>query len=326
MSASESTTEQLSQNQPMHALRAHERGGPEQLVYEVAPRPPIGLGDALVRVHAASFTPTEMAWPPTWEDRAGRDRRPVIPAHEVAGTVVELGFGTSGVEIGAAVYALTDWYRDGAAAEYIAVEVRDLAPMPKTLSFVEAATVPLSGLTAWQALFDHGALSAGQTVLIHGAGGGVGVFAVQLAHAAGARVVATGRAWSRQLVTDLGADEFIDLDEQPFDSVVGDVDLGLDLIGGDILQRTWAVIRPGGALVSVVADPVTTRPESHSGRSVYFVVTPDRAELVELAQRIEAGALRPIVGSVTQLADGRAAFEEKRGGGVPGKIALKVTD
>ena len=326
MSASESTTEQLSQNQPMHALRAHERGGPEQLVYEVAPRPPIGLGDALVRVHAASFTPTEMAWPPTWEDRAGRDRRPVIPAHEVAGTVVELGFGTSGVEIGAAVYALTDWYRDGAAAEYIAVEVRDLAPMPKTLSFVEAATVPLSGLTAWQALFDHGALSAGQTVLIHGAGGGVGVFAVQLAHTAGARVVATGRAWSRQLVTDLGADEFIDLDEQPFDSVVGDVDLGLDLIGGDILQRTWAVIRPGGALVSVVADPVTTRPESHSGRSVYFVVTPDRAELVELAQRIEAGALRPIVGSVTQLADGRAAFEEKRGGGVPGKIALKVTD
>lgn len=326
MSVSESTAEQLSQNQPMHALRAHERGGPDQLVYELAPRPPIGLGDALVRVHAASFTPTEMAWPPTWEDRAGRDRRPIIPAHEVAGTVVALGFGTTGVEIGAPVYALTDWYRDGAAAEYIAVEVRNLAPMPKTLSFVEAATVPLAGLTAWQALFDHGALSAGQTVLVHGAGGGVGVFAVQLAHAAGARVVATGRAWSRQLVTELGADEFFDLEQQPFESVINAVDLALDLVGGDILTRTWAVIKPEGALVSVVADPATTQPETHHGRSVYFVVTPDRAELVALAQRIEAGVLRPIVGHVAPLAEGRAAFAAKRSGGVPGKIALKVTD
>ena len=326
MSASESTTEQISHQQPMHALRAHERGGPEQLVYELAPRPTIGLGDALVRVHAASFTPTEMAWPSTWEDRAGRDRRPIIPAHEVAGTVVELGFGTMGVEVGAAIYALTDWYRDGAAAEYMAVEVRNLAPMPRTLSFVEAATVPLAGLTAWQALFDHGALSAGQTVLIHGAGGGVGVYAVQLAHGAGARVVATGRAWSRQLVTELGADEFIDLDQQPFESAVDAVNLALDLIGGDILRRTWAVVRPDGALVSVVADPATASPEPHRARSVYFVVTPDRAELVELAQRIEAGVLRPIVGGVAPLAEGRAAFEAKRSGGVAGKMALKVTD
>lgn len=326
MRVSESTAEQLSQNQPMHALRAHERGGPDQLVYELAPRPPIGLGDALVRVHAASFTPTEMAWPPTWEDRAGRDRRPIIPAHEVAGTVVALGFGTTGVEVGAPVYALTDWYRDGAAAEYIAIEVRDLAPMPATLSFVEAATVPLAGLTAWQALFDHGALAAGQTVLIHGASGGVGVFAVQLAHVAGARVVATGRAWSRQLVTELGADEFIDLEQQPFESVVNAVDLALDFVGGDILKRTWAVIKPDGALVSVVADPAITRPETHHGRSVYFVVTPDRAELVALAQRIEAGVLRPIVGRVAPLAEGRAAFAAKHSGGVPGKIALKVTD
>ena len=326
MSVSESTTEQLSQNQAMHALRAHERGGPDQLVYELAPRPPIGLGDALVRVHAASFTPTEMAWPPTWEDRAGRDRRPIIPAHEVAGTVVALGFGTTGVAVGAAVYALTDWYRDGAAAEYIAVEVRDLALMPTTLSFVEAATVPLAGLTAWQALFDHGALSAGQTVLIHGAGGGVGVFAVQLAHAAGARVVATGRAWSRQLVTELGADEFIDLNGRPFESVVSAVDLAVDLVGGNILKRTWAVVKMGGVLVSAVADPAITQPETHHGHSVYFVVTPDRAELVALAQRIEAGELRPIVGGVTPLAEGRAAFEAKLSGGVPGKMALRVAN
>jgi NADPH:quinone reductase-like Zn-dependent oxidoreductase len=326
MSVSESTEAQLSAGRTMHALRLHERGGPEQLVYETAPLPPVGIGDALVRVHAASFTPTELSWPPTWEDRAGRDRRPVIPAHEVAGTVAALGYGTTGLAVGAAVYGLTDWYRDGAAAEYIAVEVRDLAPMPASLSFVEAAVVPLAGLTAWQALFDHGALSAGQTALIHGAGGGVGTFAVQLAHAAGARVVATGREWARQLVTELGADEFIDLEQKQFEDVVGAVDVALDLVGGDILRRSWAVIKPGGVLVSVVEDPAAAPQAPPKARSVLFVVVPDRAELVELARRIEAGALRPIVGAVAPLAEGRAAFETKRTSGVPGKVALKVTD
>jgi NADPH:quinone reductase-like Zn-dependent oxidoreductase len=253
----------------------------------------------------------------------------VIPAHEVAGTVTALGYGTTGVTVGAAVYGLTDWYRDGAAADYIAVEVRDLAPMPASLSFVEAATVPLAGLTAWQALFDHGALTAGQTVLIHGAGGGVGTFAVQLAHAAGARVVATGREWSRSLVTELGADAFIDLDHQPFEAAAGAVDLVLDLVGGDILQRSWAVVKSGGALVSAVQDPAATAATAATprrARSVFFVVVPDRAELVALARQIEAGALRPIVGAVVPLADGRAAFETKRKGGVPGKVALVVTD
>lgn len=326
MPVSESTSEQLSGGQTMYALRARERGGPEQLVYERAPQPPIGIGDALVRVHAASFTPTEMAWPPTWEDRAGRDRRPTIPAHEVAGTVAALGYGTTGLEVGASVYALTDWYRDGAAAEYIAVEVRDLAPMPTTLSFVEAATVPLAGLTAWQALFDYGALSTGQTVLIHGAGGGVGIFAIQLAHSAGARVIATGRKWARPLVTELGADEFIDLEQQPFEEAAGAVDLALDLVGGDILKRTWGVIRPGGALVSVVADPVVLAPEPLQARGAFFIVTPNRDQLIELARRIDSGALRPIVGAVRPLPDGRAAFEAKLNGGIPGKLALAVLE
>src|SRR5919108_666984 len=144
--------------------------------------------------------------------RAGRDRRPSIPAHEVSGVVEALGYGTIGVAVGQAVYGLTDWYRDGAAAEYVAVEARNLAPKPATLSHVEAAAVPLAGLTAWQALFDHGGLVAGQSVLIHGAGGGVGVFAVQLARAAGARVIATGRAWARELVGELGAEHFVDLE------------------------------------------------------------------------------------------------------------------
>lgn len=157
----------------MRALRTHQRGGPERLVYEDAPIPHVGVGDALVRVHAAAITPAELTWEGTWVDRAGRDRRPTIPAHEVSGVVAALGNGTTGISVGQAVYGLTDWYRDGAAAEYVAVEARNLAPKPASLGHVEAAAVPLPGLTAWQALFVHGRLAADQTVLVHGAGGGV---------------------------------------------------------------------------------------------------------------------------------------------------------
>lgn len=177
----------------MRALRLHERGGPEQLRYEQAPTPFVGIGDVLIRVHAASFTPTELNWPETWLDRAGRERLPTIPAHEVSGEVVALGNGTSGASVGEEVYAITDWYRDGGAAEYVAVEARNVASKPAGIDHGAAATVPLAGLTAWEGLFRHGSLQAGQTVLIHGAGGGVCTFAVELAAAAGAKVVASGR-------------------------------------------------------------------------------------------------------------------------------------
>lgn len=326
MSASESVAVQLATQPRMHALRLHERGGPEQLVYEEAPVPPVGVGDALVRVRAASITPTELGWPPTWEDHAGRDRRPVIPAHEVAGTVTTLGYGTTGVEVGSAVYALTDWYRDGAAAEYLAVEARDLAPLPATLSFEQAAAVPLAGLTAWQALFDHGQLAAGQTALLLGAGGGVGTFAMQLAHGAGARVVAVGRAWARQVTRELGADVFVDVDREALEEAAGTADLVLDLVGGELLQRVWSAVKPGGTLVSAVEDPRGSGRPRPEARSVFFVVVPDRAELVALARQIEAGALRPIIGRVVPLAEGRAAFEAKRTPGVPGKIVLAVSE
>jgi NADPH:quinone reductase-like Zn-dependent oxidoreductase len=311
----------------MWALRLHERGGPEQLAYEQAPSPYVGIGDALVRVHAASFTPTELSWPSTWVDHAGRDRRPSIPAHEVSGVIEALGYGTSGVAVGQAVYGLTDWYRDGAAAEYVAVEARNLAPKPATLSHVEAAAVPLAGLTAWQALFDHGGLAAGQTALIHGAGGGVGVFAVQLARAAGAAVIGTGRAWARELVGELGAERFVDLEGERFEAVVGPVDLVFDLVGGDVLERSWSVLKPGGVLVSVVQDPgASALARRADARGIFFVVEADRAELVELARRIDAGQLRPIVGDVLPLARGRDAFQRKHGRGSPGKTVLQVDE
>src|SRR5439155_10343332 len=260
----------------MHALRLHEQAGPAGLTYEEAPVPQLGIGDVLVRVHAASFTPTELTWPSTWVDRLGHDRRPVIPGHEASGTVEALGDGTMGFAVGAAVYGLTDWYRDGALAEYVAVEARNLAPKPVSLDHVQAAALPLAGLTAWQALFDLGGLSAGQRVLIHGAGGGVGSLAVQLARDANANVVATGRSWARDLATELGADRFVDVDRERFEDVAGPVDVVVDLVGGDVLERSWSTVAPGGVVVSAMDDPEATRPGATDARGVYFVVEPVR--------------------------------------------------
>jgi NADPH:quinone reductase-like Zn-dependent oxidoreductase len=316
---------QVDVDRPMQALRAHRRGGPEELVYEQAPRPPLGIGDALVRVHAASFTPTELGWPSTWTDRLGRERTPVIPAHEVAGEVVALGFGTSGVEVGQQVFGLTDWYRDGAAAEYVAVEARNLAPKPATIDHVQAAAVPLAGLTAWQALFDHGRLQAGQAVLVHGAAGGVGTVAVQLANAAGAQVIATGRAPDRELLTELGAAQVVDVERQRFEEAADQVDLVLDLVGGELPGRSWPLVRPGGTLVTVVGG-TAVGPPRQDARWVFFVVEADRTELAELGRRIDAGQLRPVVGGVLPLAEGRQAFEAKQHGGVPGKVVLRVAE
>jgi NADPH:quinone reductase-like Zn-dependent oxidoreductase len=308
----------------MHALRAHARGGAEALVYETAPMPSLTIGDVLVRVHAASFTPTELSWPSTWIDRSGHDRAPIVPGHEVSGVVSALGYGATGFAVGDAVYGLTDWYRDGAAAEYVAVSARNLARKPATLAHADAAATTLSGLTAWQALFEHGHLAAGQTVLIHGAAGGVGTYAVQLARAAGARVVATGRAWARDLVTGLGADVFVDVEGERFEEAAPRVDIVLDVIGGEVLERSLAVLKPGGTVVSGVPLPSDLPKAYGDRRAMFFVVEPDRVQLDELARRIDAGQLRPIVGATVDLKDGPAAFAQKQRGGRPGKTILRV--
>jgi NADPH:quinone reductase-like Zn-dependent oxidoreductase len=309
----------------MNALRIHEEGGPEGLSYEEAPMPEPGTGDVLVRVHGASFTPTELTWSSTWVDRLGHDRRPVIPGHEVSGTVEALGWGTTGFAVGDAVYGLTDWYRDGALAEYVAVEARNLARKPASLDHVQAAAFPMPGLTAWQALFTHGGLSRGQRVLIHGAGGGVGSMAVQLARGIGAHVVATGRGSARDLAIELGAERFVDLDRERFEEVVEKVDLVVDLVGGEILERSGTVVRDGGIVVSAVEDPRTRLDRADHVRGVYFVVEPARSELEELARRADEGELRPVVGEVFELPDGPKAFEVKQaGGGVAGKVVFRI--
>ncbi|MFB7715736.1 NADP-dependent oxidoreductase [Streptomyces sp. NPDC056105] len=305
----------------MRAITVQDRdAGVGGLTLTELPHPHAAENDVIVRVHAAGFTPGELTWPGTWTDRAGRDRTPSVPGHELSGVVTELGYGTTGLTIGQRVFGLADWSRDGSLAEYTAVEARNLAPLPADVDHVTAAALPISGLTAWQALFDHGRLTTGQTVLVHGAAGGVGSLAVQLAREAGARVIGTGRAADRETVLALGADVFVDLQAERLEDI-GDVDLVFDVIGGDILDRSTALVRAGGTLVTI-AEPVTVQPAD--GRAVFFVVEPDRARLADLAGRVRDGRLKPIVGVVRPLAEAADAFvPQKR---VPGKTIIRVNE
>lgn len=305
----------------MQAITVQDRdAGVSGLVLSELPHPHAAENDVIVEVHAAGFTPGELDWPGTWTDRSGRDRTPSVPGHEVSGVVTELGYGTTGLTIGQRVFGLTDWTRNGSLAQYTAVEARNLAPLPADVDHVTAAALPISGLTAWQALFDHAHLTTGQSVLIHGAAGGVGSIAVQLAREAGARVTATGRAADRDTALGLGADAFVDLQAEKLEDI-GEVDVVLDVIGGEILERSTALIRPGGTLVTI-AEPVTVHPRD--GRAIFFVVEPDRTRLADLAQRLRDGRLKPIVGAVRPLSAAAAAFTPNKR--TPGKTIIRVTE
>jgi NADPH:quinone reductase-like Zn-dependent oxidoreductase len=271
-----------------------------------APRP--AINDVIVEVHASGFVPTELSWPSTWTDRVGRDRTPSIPGHELAGIVTELGYGTTGLTVGQRVFGLTDWTRDGTLAEYAAVEARNLAPLPGDVPFTVGASVPISGLTAWQGLFVHGRLQPGQTVLAHGAAGAVGAVVTQLAREAGAYVIGTGRAADRTTALDFGAHEFLDLDDDRLEDA-GAVDLVFDVIGGSIQQRSAALIRPGGTLVTVVGPP-EARPVD--GLAIDFVVESDRGQLEALIQRVRDGRLRMHIGEVASLDDALGALAPTR--------------
>src|SRR5438876_3204151 len=237
----------------MKAIRIHGRGGPDHLVYEDAPQPHPGPGEVLVRIHATGVIATELQWDETYQTATGSPRTLPIPGRDLSGVVEEIGQGVTTFAPGAEVYAMLDYGRDGAEADYTIALPGELAPKPRTLDYMQAAAVPLSALTAWQGLFEHASLVAGQTVLSHGGAGGVGVFAVQLARLAGAHVIATASARNRDFLHELGADEFIDYTATRFEDVVHDVDFVFDLVGGDTLQRSWQVIKRGGTLVSVVS-------------------------------------------------------------------------
>ncbi len=305
----------------MKAIRIHEPTGISGLVFEEVPDAKPMACDVLVKVVACGITHNELDYP-IWTCRAGHQRTSIIPGAEVSGVVAALGPGTAGIAVGDEVFGLTDQWRDGTAAEYVAVEARNMAPKPQTVDHVHAAAVPRAGLTAWQALFDHGKLAKGQTVVIHGAGGAVGSTAVQLARWTGAEVIGTGRSHSRPLVMELGADRFVALDADRLEDVASQADLVFDTIGGEVLARSPALLRPGGTLVSVraAAPPPSTRDDI---RTVIFIQESSRAQLIELARLVDEGYLRPQVGAVYPLAQAAEAYSAKAAGGIPGRIVLQ---
>ena len=305
----------------MKAIRAHESTGISGLVFEDVPDATPMFCEVLVKVAACGITHNELDWP-IWTCRAGHRRPEIIPGHEVSGVVAALGFGTAGIAVGDEVFGLTDQLRDGAAAEYVAVEARNVARKPRTVDHVHSAALPRAGLTAWQGLFDHGKLSKGQTVIIHGAGGAVGSTAVQLARWAGAEVIGTGRSHSRSLVRELGVDRFIALDTDRLEDAAGQADLVFDTIGGEVLTRSPGLLKPGGTLVTIKADaqPSATRDDI---RTIVFIQESNRAQLTELARLVDEGHLLPQVGPVYPLAQAAEAYSAKAAGGIAGRIVLQ---
>ena len=306
----------------MKAIRLHARGGPEAFVYEEAPQPRPGEGEVLVRVHAAAVTPTELGWVPTWTIPTGEPRRfPIILGHEFSGEVAAVGDGVTDVAVGNPVYGLNDWFGDGALAEYCVARVAEVAPKPRSVDHLAAAVTPISALTAWQGLIERAHLAAGDRVLVHGAAGGVGVFAVQLARWRGATVIGTASAHNAAFVRSLGADEVIDYRAVRFEDVARGIDVVLDTVGGETLDRSWGVLKPGGRLVTIAAS-VEGSPDPRT-REAFFIVRPDRGQLDEITRLIDAAQLRPVVDRVFHLARARQAYEHKP---ARGKVVLRVVD
>jgi NADPH:quinone reductase-like Zn-dependent oxidoreductase len=304
----------------MNAIRLYSRAGSGGMVYEMSPTPEPGEGEVLVRVHAAGLIATELSWVPTWTMRTGEPRPlPVIPGHEFSSEITALGAGVKDVDVGDLVYGLNDWYHDGAQAEYCVARVADFATKPASIDHIQAAATPISALTAWQGLIERGRLVAGERVLIHGAAGGVGVFAVQLARWRGARVTGTASLANLDFVRGLGADEVIDYQATRFEDVLRDIDVVFDTVGGQTLERSWCVLQPGGRLVTIAASGERTADQRT--RAAFFIVEPSRSQLEEIAWLIDSGAIRPIVGSVFPLGDARQAYQHKP---AHGKVVLQV--
>src|SRR5256884_1666033 len=311
----------------MKAVRIYGRGGPDHLLYEDAPQRHPGAGEVLVRGYATGVIANELKWDVTYQTKAGSPRGLPIPGRDLSGEVEEAGPGGTTLVKGAEVYAMLDYGCDGAEAEFTIALPNELAPKPRSLDHVQAAAVPLTALTAWQGLFEHARLIAGQTVLIHGAAGSVGVFAVQLARHAGAHVIATASQRNRDFLCELGADEIIDYTTTRFEEVVQGVDFVFDTVGGDTLHRSWQVVKPGGVLVSVVSPrPSFAEAKGHGVRPVWFVVQPNREQLVRIGALIDEGKVRPIIDTVLPLSQARQAYEQGAKGHTRGKIVLRVVD
>ncbi len=317
----------LKQESNMKAIRIYDHDGARELVYEDVPQAQPTDGEVLVRVYASGITPAELDWAATWKTKDGTERYRPIPGHELSGIVIQVGANVSDLKVGQHVYGLTAFDRDGSEAEYAIALPTELAPKPVSLNHVQAAAVPLVALTAWQAFFDHAHLSAGQSVLIHGAAGGVGTFAIQLARWAKLHVIGVDGPWNRELLQELGCDEVIDFTTTRFEDVVHGVDAVLDAVGvGDALDRSWKVLKKGGTLISLAKPLAPDQAKAYDVRPVFFIVKPDREELIRIGQLIDEGQLRPVLGKVLPLSEASQAYEHKRGGHMPGKIVLQIVN
>jgi NADPH:quinone reductase-like Zn-dependent oxidoreductase len=308
----------------MKAVRMHEYGGPEVLRYEDAPRPVAGPGDVLIKVHAAGINPVDVGIRTGFLKERMKHQLPLIPGWDVSGVVEAAGSGVTRLKTGDEVYGRPDIMRDGSYAEYMAAKESDLALKPKSIDHVHAAAIPLAALTAWQALFDAGKLLAGQTVLIHGAAGGVGSFAVQFAKIKGARVIGTASARNHEFLRSIGADQVIDYNTTKFEDVVHDVDVVLDTITGDTAERSYGVVRKGGIYVSILMPPSQEKAAAAGIRAEHTFVQPNIPQLNEIAALVDAGKVKVTLEKVFPLAEARAAQELIAQKHTRGKIVLRV--
>jgi NADPH:quinone reductase-like Zn-dependent oxidoreductase len=310
----------------MKAVRIHTHGGLETLTYEDAPQPEPSADEVLIRVRAAGVNPVD------WKIRGGfgkerfKHQMPLILGWDVAGTIEATGSEAKRFKTGDAVYGYTSLFRNGAYAEYAIAKESEIAKKPASLDFVQAAAVPVGALTAWQALFDTAGLKANQKVLIHAAAGGVGSMAVQLAKAKGAYVIGTASARNTDFLQQLGVDEIIDYQATPFETVVRDVDVVLDAIGGDTQEHSFSVLRKGGVLVSIVAPPSEETAAKYGVKSAMTGVQPNGAQLEEITQLIDKGQVKPFVETVLPLSEARQAHEMSQSSRTRGKIVLQVVD
>jgi NADPH:quinone reductase-like Zn-dependent oxidoreductase len=307
----------------MRAVYLTRKAGPVDLIEGDIPLPVPGEGEALIKVHATALMPSEFDWFPTFNLATGAPRPfPIVLSHEFSGVVDSLGPNVTGLTIGTAVHGFNDWFANGAQAEYCVCAASALAPKPRSLDHVQSAVVPISALTAWQGLFDRPKLEKGQRVLIHGGAGGVGAVAVQLAHARGAYVIATASAGNLDFVRELGADQTIDYRTAPFEDAVRDVDVVFDGVGGETLDRSWSVLRPGGRLVTIVSQGPSTIDQR--ARDAFMLVQANGSQLAEIGRLIDAGQLRISVEAEYPLAKAAEGYARARRGKMRGKIALRV--
>jgi NADPH:quinone reductase-like Zn-dependent oxidoreductase len=307
--------------QTMKAIRIYGSSGHATISLDEVAVPKPAAGEVLIRVHATAVTPGELEWYPTWHMPKGAPRVHAVPGHEFSGVVEQVGPNTEGFKEGDAVYGLNSWFSDGAAAECCLTTPAEIAPKPATIDHVQAAVVPISGLTAWQALFDHGKLTAGQKVLIHGGAGGVGSFAIQLAAWTGAFVATTVSGANIEFARSLGATEVIDYQRTKFEEQMRDADLVLDLVGGDIFRRSFSAIKEGGKVVTVATSSEST--DDPNVKAAFFIVEPSRQQLTELARLLDAGILRPIVSEIVPMATAAEVFLVPKKT-APGKVVVRV--